>query len=316
MHKICFISIACFITSLIPLASSAGNPASGGDPTFDFLRIPMSARAASLGDTYLTMYNDASAVFSNPSALSTIDKPMGSLGFIKHLLDVNAGYLAYSRKYEGIGYFGANMIYINYGTFDAADKSGNVTGTFGAGELAIGLSYANAVNQFHYGSTVKFIYSHIEKYNATGLALDAGASYYFPKEEIVIGLRALNMGAQLQAYADTKESLPFDVSIGIEKKLEHLPLRLMLNLHKLQDPVKDILTRFSFGGEFTLSSVLKARIGYNNQIRQELKIGNSSGLAGFSGGFGLTIRSLLFDYGFSSFGKIGDLHRIGLTTTL
>jgi hypothetical protein len=38
-------------------------------------------------------------------------------------------------------------------------------------------------------------------------------------------------------------------------------------------------------------------------------------MAGFSAGFGLTIGSLCFDYGFSSFGKIGDLHRISLGST-
>jgi len=50
--------------------------------------------------------------------------------------------------------------------------------------------------------------------------------------------------------------------------------------------------------------------------RQELKIGTLAGLAGFNVGLGAVIKGYNFDYGFSSWGAIGALHRISLTTTL
>jgi len=61
--------------------------------------------------------------------------------------------------------------------------------------------------------------------------------------------------------------------------------------------------------------VLQARVGYNNEQRQELKTGTSAGLAGFSGGIGITVQDYKVDYALSSLGSIGSLHRITIGTT-
>jgi hypothetical protein len=50
--------------------------------------------------------------------------------------------------------------------------------------------------------------------------------------------------------------------------------------------------------------------------RQDLTIGTLAGIAGFSAGLGAVIKGYSFDYGFSSLGAIGALHRISLATTL
>jgi len=61
---------------------------------------------------------------------------------------------------------------------------------------------------------------------------------------------------------------------------------------------------------------LRLRLGYDNVKRQELTIGTLAGLAGFNAGLGAVIKGYSFDYGFSSLGTIGALHRISLATTL
>ena len=105
----------------------------------------------------------------------------------------------------------------------------------------------------------------------------------------------------------------------LSKKLEHLPLRLSLDFHKLNEERDDFVQRFkafSVGAEFTLSRVLTLRLGYDNEKRNDLKIGSFAGIAGFNVGFGAKIKGYNFSYGFSSMGAIGELHRIGVTTTL
>ncbi len=309
-----------FLAVLLGVFLFGGTANAGGYSTFDFLRLPMSARAAALGNTFLTGLNDPAMLFTNPGALSSIEGPSASIGFLKHLMDVNAGYAAYAQKYDELGWFSAGITYVNYGSFDETDKFGNLTGsTFGASDMALSLGYGNRIENLHYGAAVKVIYSYIEEYSASGLALDAGVSYNIPEQQIVIAASVLNLGTQLSSYGSQNEDLPFDLRIGVGKKLEHLPLNIMLNFHKLNESADSFFDRFqnfSIGGEFDLSDSFKARVGYYNEMRRELKIGNTAKLAGFSGGFGLLVSGYMVDYAYTSLGELpGALHRFAITTT-
>lgn len=305
---------------LIPLFALllTGNAMGEGNPVFEFLRIPVNARAAALGGTFVTVRNDPTIMFYNPGGLSTIEHPSASAGFVKHLLDINAGYVTYAQSYDDLGTFSAGVVYLNAGSFERTDKFAQSTGSFGAADLAVSVGYANTYDNLHYGASAKVIYSYIDTYNASGLALDVGAQYYIPDQQVSLGISVLNLGTQLSSYGEQTEPLPLDVKIGVSKKLEHLPLTVMLNFHKLTEEQEDFLSHFrsfSLGGEFQFSDVFRARVGYNNEMRRELKIGTTAGLAGFAAGFGLNISSYALDYAFTSFGKIGAMHRVSLGTT-
>jgi hypothetical protein len=97
---------------------------------------------------------------------------------------------------------------------------------------------------FYYGANVKVIYSNIEKYSSSALAADLGLHYAFPEQLINIGFSILNLGSQLSSYADTKEDLPLDIAFGLSKRLEHLPLRLSLDFHKLNEERDDFVQQF------------------------------------------------------------------------
>ncbi len=96
----------------------------------------MSARAAGLGGSFVTNNDDVDVIFFNPAGLGFLEKDPVSFSFVKHLMDINLFSVTYSTEFENIGRFGTGVQYINYGTFDEADANGNITGEFGAGELA------------------------------------------------------------------------------------------------------------------------------------------------------------------------------------
>lgn len=288
--------------------------------TYEFLRIDMSARAAALGGTFVSNHDDPNIIFYNPAGLNLLSENPISFSFVKHLLDINLASLSYSTEFEGIGRFGGAIKYINYGTFTQADEFGNRGGEFSAGEVAFIVGYANSLDlNFNYGVNLKYIYSKIADRSSSGLGFDVGLNYFIPEEDLSVGFAAMNIGTQLSSYYEEKEELPLDIIVGISKKLEHLPLRLSLDFHKLNTDREDFAARFkafSVGAEFTLSKVLRLRFGYDNEKRSDLKIGTSAGIAGFNAGLGVIISDYNFDYGFSSMGLIGALHRVTVSTSL
>ena len=288
--------------------------------TYDFLKLDMSARAGALGGSFVSNTDDANVIFYNPAGLNFLSGSPASFSFVKHLMDINLASLAFSTKLSSIGRVGFGVRYVNYGTFTAADENGNKTGQYGAGEVAFIAGYSNVLSEnFSYGANIKFIYSGIADRSSTGLALDLGLHYSMPSNMFDVGFAILNAGTQLSSYYSTKEKLPLDIVVGVSKSLKHLPVTLSLDFHNLNDQQTQFFSRFkafSFGAEFKLSRVLDLRLGYNNKRRTELKIGTFAGLAGFNVGLGAKISGYHFDYGYSSLGLIGGIHRISVSTSL
>ena len=291
----------------------------GQTTTYDFLRLDMSARAAGLGGSFVTNNDDVDVIFFNPAGLGFLEKDPVSFSFVKHLMDINLFSVTYSTEFENIGRFGAGVKYINYGTFDEADANGNITGEFGAGELAFLLSYTNKfMANFYYGATGKFIYSSIADQSSSAIGLDLGLNYEFPDIMLNLGASVLNIGTQLSSYTDLKEDLPLDVLIGVSKRLEKLPVRLSLDFHNLNQEREEFYQHFkgfSIGAEFYLSEVFTLRFGYDNERREDFKLGSSAGIAGFNGGLGVTISNYKFSYAYSSLGSVGSLQSISLSTS-
>lgn len=309
MKKLLFLLTILLITNQLSAQS-----------TYEFLRLDMSARAGALGGSFVSNHDDPDVIFYNPAGIKLLTESPVSFSFVKHLLDINLASLSYSTEYEGIGRFGAAIKYINYGTFQEADEFGQRTGEFGAGEFAFIAGYANQLDEnFYYGANAKFIYSGIADHSSSAIAFDVGLHYAVPSEQLNVGFSVLNLGTQLSSYIDTKEDLPLDFVIGVSKRLEYLPLRLYLDFHKLNENRDEFYQKFkafSIGAEFSLSQTMRLRLGYDNEKRSELKIGSFAGIAGFNAGIGFAISDYKFDYGFSSMGAIGELHRISISTNL
>ncbi len=294
-------------------------PYSYSQETFDFLRIDMSARAASLGGSFVANNDDIDVIFYNPAGIGMLTGNPASFSFVRYLVGgINLASVAYSQEVGTLGRFGAAIQYINYGTFTAADENGNVTGQFNAGEIAFLIGYSNTLSDnFYYGANGKVIYSSIAGISASALALDLGLHYTIPTEGIDLGFSILNAGTEMTSYFTTKESLPLDVAVGVSKKMEHIPIKLYLDFHQLnesQDQFGDRFKDFSVGSEITMSKVMTLRLGFNNKIRTDWKIGSYAGIAGFNIGLGVLVSDYHFDYGFSSLGQAGGLHRISIST--
>ncbi len=283
---------------------------------YQFLRYVSSARAAGIAGCFVSMPNDASALFYNPATVYSVDEKKTSFTFLKHVLDINSGNATYVHKLEE-GVLAGSVNFTNYGSFEYADSEGNRDGrTFSANDVALGATYSNIIDtNFYWGATLKFVFSNLEEFSSTALALDAGILYRIPEKRTNIGVSILHSGFQLTGINGVSENLPLDIRAGINHRLRGLPLLVNFTFHHLADDEGDFFDRFknfALGGELYLGNNLRARLGYDNQVRNFASTDSDKGLSGFSGGIGIVIEEFNFDYALAQYGAAASLHRFSI----
>lgn len=280
------------------------------EPGFEFLRNEVGARPAALGGAFVGIEGDLNSIFYNPAGIASIKNKTATFTYINHLLDINAGVLGYTQPLLNKGVVGIGINYINYGDFDGRTEDGYQTGTFGAFDYAVTMSYAKGIsNNVKAGISAKFINSKIENYSASAVALDLGIIYTVIKHGLNIGFSFINIGSATKAFIETKESLPSQIKGGISKKLAHLPLILNAEIRRFSD------NKFQYlgGGEIIFNDKIKGRFGYNSNGKDQHFGITDDTFAGFSLGLGFAWQKFNIDYSFSSMGGIGNQNRFTIT---
>ncbi len=304
------IAAAILLLSLtLPLVAG-----SAGTTGFEILRLEPGARGAALAGSQIAVSGDLAALYWNPAGVAGLDTRQGSAGYLKHVLDFNTGHLAYAQPFSNIGVGAFGITYFDYGSFDEATETGQRTGrTFTANDILLTAALArNLEGPLELGAALKFLYSTIDNYTASALALDAGLIYHSPWSQFDLAVGAYNVGTALSAFLNEKDDLPFSLRAGFSKPLEHLPMRLSGQVDYY--PAEGV--QAALGGEFTLSEFLQLRFGYNT-IGIDQRVGlDRDTLAGFSVGFGVFWRRLTFDYALTSQGEVGFLNRVTIGSVL
>ncbi len=311
--------------SLVPstIHAQVGEP--GG---FSFLRLEPSARAAALGGSYSAVYgSDINAVFYNPALVNEQMHNALSVSYLNHLSDINAGFVAYGRHYDGLGTFSAGLRFLSYGDLERASATGERLGTFSASDVAFTIGLARMYSErVHYGVNAHIVRSGIDNASASALAFDAGVLYVVPAAELTLSAAVRNAGVTLDSFGTTRDELPLDVRVGVTKRLRYLPLLVSVmgyNLHNLGEGTADdataldnVLHHVTLGGEFQFSQAFNVRFGYNHRLHESLKLKSRLDFAGVGFGFGLKVTRVSIDYAYNSWSSNGGLHQFTLGTRL
>ena len=331
------------IVLLLPLFASAQT---GGESVFSFLNNNASARIAALGGNALAIDdNDLSIAIMNPSLINSEINNNIVLNYTDFYSNIQSGFAAYSHTYDKAGSFAMGLQFVNYGTFIATSDNGDQQGSFGAGEYAASLGWGRRLDSvLSIGADLKFVYSSLESYYSYGIVADVAATFH-AKRNLDISLLFRNIGRQLKSYeAGNEKPMPIEIQLGISRRLEHLPLRYCILLHDLQrwdlrydDPNKsnvDPITgepikqdRFMnildegmrhviVGLELMPVKSFVLRVGYNQQLRKEMKLESRSSIVGFSWGFGIRIKKISIDYARSTWHLNGSPNYLTISANL
>jgi hypothetical protein len=314
----------------------------GGNAVFNFLRLPATPTVAGMGGINLTeSRREAGRIFDNPALLSKDMSGQLAMGFNTGFADIKAYTVAAAwdaKKWNTRLAWGLH--YLNYGTVAETDASGNLQGNLRPRDWAMQVSAARSYgNRWQYGASLKFIQSSLGTYRANAVAMDVGVQYIDTTHGFSTAITARNMGSVLKSYEGSgPDDLPFDLQIGMSKKLNKAPLAFSLTVHHLHrfllgyddiafDDNGQPATRPSKGFSFEnllrhtvwathiyLGKYLTADLGFNYLRRRELTIGRSgNGLTGFSLGLTLKARVFQLQYAHSGYQRAAGTHQFGLT---
>lgn len=319
----------------------------GGNNTYEFLNLPVSARVAALGTNFLVANDgDLSLAIINPSLIDDKLHHKISLSFADYISDVNYGTVAYSHTFKKAGSFATALKFINYGRFLEADETGLTYGNFSGGEYALSLGWGRKLHKyFLLGANLKMIYSQLEKYNSFGLAVDVAGTFIHEESGFMGSLLLKNIGRQLDTYVPSNvEPLPFEIQLGISQKFNKLPLRYSIVYNHLEkwdltyadpnvssvDPVTGdtlskgkfevfadkLMRHFVLGVEFYIAKRFYLSLGYNYQRRHELRTEVKKGITGFSFGCGINVYKFSINYSWAKYHLKGAPNTITIATNI
>lgn len=298
----------------------------GGNYSHAILGMKTSARTAALSADFLSVYDkDINTAISNPSLISRDIHNKIALNYINAFDGINSGTASYSRTFERAGSFAASVQYINYGKLTAYSEEEVEEGTFRASDLLLSIGWGRRLDSnFSIGANFKPLFSFYESYSAVALALDIAGNYMSDDKSFIVSLLARNIGFQLKTFDGTSEKIPFELALGLSKKLKNAPFRFYFNATNLQkwdlryeDPLfpntttdlegnvseqsggvkffDNLFRHTVFGVELALKSFY-LRIGYNYRQSKEGKVTDGLGFSGFGYGFGLRIKKFDIAY--------------------
>lgn len=337
IHLFLFCIIACQLQAQL-----------GPSQVFDFALLPSSARVTAMGGSLISVQDDdVSLAQQNPATLNKLSKYALSINHDFHFAGIRYGYTGGGFHFDSLGLsLHVAAHYVNYGDFVRADIFGNEQGSFTASETAFIIGAAKQLNErISIGVNLKGLNASYDTFGSFGLAADIGAHYNNPDKNYSIAAVIRNIGVQLDPFNELEERIRHDVQIGFSKRLRYLPFRYSIIAHNLQqwnirykDP-NDIVTDLEgnieeenpwiagtdnffrhiiINGEFLLGKAenLRLRFGYNHLRKQELSVLSLRSLAGFSFGFGISVKKIRLDYGLGLYHLEGGSHHFGLRMNL
>lgn len=323
-----YISILC-LTGLLTGAQpfpSYGVEKQVGTAGYTFLKIPVSARQAALGETYISLENDgANAVFSNPALIPAVGQYGLSFSYANWWADMQHYAVSGVVNMGNYGALGIGIVRLDIGDIQGtvlntgSDVSGFYidTGSYTVGDYAVSLSYGKQLtDRFSFGVTMKYVREGFDN-----VTLADGTSRQISSSNILgevgtlykTGWRSLRIAAFVQNFGNDSRyerddfQMPTNFRVGLGYDFFTAPASpiVVTFLAEAVHPT-DYTERLSMGLEAVIMKSVVLRGGYQfNHDTREYSTG--AGLNFTVGGF----RSGL-DIAYSQMEYLDDVIRFSL----
>ncbi len=291
-----------------------------GISTAQFLKIGVGSRATAMGDAFVAVANDVSALYWNPAGVVQAKQNEVIFSHNKWLVDISHEFLG------GIYHFSENdAVGISFTALHMQDMPVTTevmpfgTGEyFSFGDLAAAITYSRKMtSQFSFGATIRYIEETLDKLKMRGVMIDLGTYYWTGLGSTRFAVAITNFGNQLAPdgeivlYGHRKKSswqsfsppTIFRIGIAFEPwKTETQRVTASVQLNHPNDNSENVST----GIEYSWHNILYLRGGYKFNIEEQ----NYTFGAGVH--LPLKIADVSVNYAFANFTRLGSAHRFSI----
>ena len=277
--------ILLLISSSVLLAQSAGNTG------LSFLKFGFGARNIAMGDAGASASNDLTALYYNPSRLTSVEKNEVLFMHNEWIQDVSSEVFGLKWNMFGLPW-AVGFNYTSISDIEIRTRPGEPDSKFDAnyffGSLSTGF---HIVNNLSFGTTIKYLYEGLLSDESTGWGFDFGLDYETSIKGLTVSTVIKNIGS-MNALRKVETKLPSDFRLGSAYKFGVESAKLdFIAVAEFQKYLDTDDTHFNLGGDVIYDNTFALRFGYQTGYESR----------GFTGGIGLMWGSLRFDYAYMPF---------------
>jgi hypothetical protein len=328
--------IATLVAPLSLLSQTGGKSFSkSGTSAAPFLEIAVGAPAVSMGGAFVSLANDATALYWNAAGTVGLQQSEVMLVHTNWIADTRYDFAALVLPLAGFGTLGLSFTSLSMDdmkvrTVEMQEGTGEY---FSAGDIAAGISYARQLSdRFSIGFTAKYIQQRIWHETADAFALDVGTKF---KTDLfgglTIGAALSNFGTSMKMSGrDARQFTRIDPTklgssdqIPSDVELDSWDLPLLFQFGVSTTPLKsdeyrwtvavdalhptDDYESVNVGTEFSYHEVLFVRGGYQSLFLDGSEGGLCVGVGLATSMFFSDNAAVHFDYAFRDMGRLKNV---------
>ena len=291
-----------------------------GISTAQFLKIGVGSRATAMGDAFVAVANDVTALYWNPAGLTQFTENQIIFSHNKWVVDINHDFIGAVYHLDDANSFGVSLTSLSMQDMKVTTEFAPFgTGAyFGFSDLGIAVSYSRRMtDQFSFGGTIRYIEESLDKLKMRGVMIDLGTYYWTGLGTTRFAVAVTNFGnnlapdgdvilignrtqSQWQAFAPPTM---FRIGFAFEPyEDEENTLTTSIQLNHPNDNSENL----SLGVEYIWNKMFFARGGYKINVDEQ----NYSFGAGVN--VPISIANISVDYAFANFTRLGSEHRFSI----
>lgn len=306
-----------------------------GTTMAQFLKLGISGRGTALGDAYVALANDVSALVWNPAGIQQIGKRSFGLSYTQLFAGINLNFAGFTTPLDKMSTIGVGIVNLNSGDIELTtiDQPQGTGENYTNSNLLAGVSYARRLtDRFILGITVKYIEEKLYHEKASTFAFDIGSQFETGIYGLRLGMALQNFGGKMKLdgpdleYVLENPATGFRQQSGARLQTVEWPIPLVYRMGfaidligpyseilispknrftvtvEANDPV-DHLLRYNLGAEFEWNGMFALRGGYKiNYDEADFSVG-----AGFRVNMSGTLVQL--DYSYNNYGLLDFVHQ-------
>jgi len=335
VHRCTYYGIVLVLASTVAYSQLVPNLGGqrAGISAFQFLKIGVGARGTALGESFVALANDPSALYWNPAGITQFQTNAALVAHTEYVVDIRHTFLGVVYHVDGDNHVGIALssLYMDDMEITTETQPFGTGRYFSFGDVAAAVTYARRMTeQFSFGITGRYVEETLDVLSMRGFVVDLGTYYWTGIGSLRFAVVVSNFGANVTPTGEVRlfngekktsfQSFApptlFKIGFAMEQvQTDEHRLTTSLQLNHPNDNAENI----RLGFEYEWNRMLSFRFGVKRTIGQALLKTDRTGEEDISLGFGISLpvdfTQVTVDYGFTNFNRLGGIHRFSFAFT-